>query len=117
MRSSTTGARHHPGLTTVWRDYESNERGRCYAEAMAAPFVRHCFNFDLEHLHKADAVVLVAKPGKIGGFSAACELTWARCNHKRTFILLDNDPERWEMMALLCVDPDDIVYSTALLDR
>jgi hypothetical protein len=99
----------HPDADEAWREYEQS-RGRTYAQALDGKFLRHCFEFDYEHLKKAEVVILVAKPGKIGGFSAAVELTWAKCQGKDTCILLDGEPERWEMMALLCAAPSDIYY-------
>ena len=101
----------HPDADDHWRSYEI-ERGNTYQEALQGPFARNVFQFDLGHLHMAEAVVLVAKPGKIGGFSAACELTWASQNDKHTFILLDGEPERWDVMALLAVRPWNILSTT-----
>lgn len=101
----------HPDADDHWRNYEL-ERGHSYREALQGPFASNVFNFDLDNLRMADGVVLVAKPGKIGGFSAACELTWAAHNDKHTFILLDGHPERWEVMALLAVRPWNILSTT-----
>jgi hypothetical protein len=110
----------HPDADDYWRDYEL-ERGRGYREALEGRFAQCVFNFDLSGLRRSDAVVLVARPEKLGGFSAASELTWAKCNGKQTFILLDRcetrDPVRWEFMALLAVHPEDVIYSIDELRR
>jgi hypothetical protein len=81
-----------PEADDRWRDYEK-ARGRTYAEALNGHAAGHVFNFDLEHLQRADTVVLVYPAGK----SAHLELGWALGQGKKGYVLLDN-PERWDVM-------------------
>lgn len=75
-----------------WRDYEK-QRGRTYIESLSCYPARHVFEFDLEHLERASAGVLVLPAGK----SAHLELGYLLGKGKPGFILLDN-PERWDVM-------------------
>lgn len=77
----------------AWRDYEKL-RGRTYPEALAGLAARHVFEFDKTHLDRADAAVLVAPAGK----SAHLELGYILGKEKPGFILLEDEPERWDVM-------------------
>jgi hypothetical protein len=83
------------GADDAWRDYEQSQ-GRSYIEALDGDAAQHVFEFDFDHLRDADAVVLVAPAGK----SAHLELGWALGHGKPGYILLDGEPERWDVMAL-----------------
>lgn len=96
-----------PDADAHWQSYEV-ERGRSYVEALGGRAADHAFSWDMQHLACADVVVLVSPPGKIGGFSSGLELGWAKGCKKRVYILLDGEPERWELMAKLV---DDIFYT------
>ena len=76
-----------------WQDYEQS-RGRSYVEALHAPAAKHVFAFDYRWLNWADSVVAVLPAGK----SAYGELGWARGAGKRTYALVEEEPERWDVM-------------------
>lgn len=79
-----------------WMVYEK-KRGRTYREALAGFNANHIFQYDLHHLNRADAGVLVLPAGK----SAHLELgyiMWAR--QKPGFILCTEEPDRWDVMTL-----------------
>lgn len=82
-----------PDADDHWQSYECS-RGRNYVEALNGELAEHVFGFDLYHLSQADAGVLVAPAGK----SAHMELGWLLGQGKRGYILLDGEPERWDVM-------------------
>lgn len=86
---------HCPGPNTddYWQTYETF-RGRSYQEALDAPHAWNVFRYDKQHLDRADTVVLVAPAGR----SAHLEFGYSIGMGKRGFILLDKEPERWDVM-------------------
>lgn len=82
-----------PEADDYWRDYE-RARGRSLAEALQGLAARAVYTFDKRNLERADTVVLVLPAGKSGHL----ELGWALGQGKRGYILLDNDPERYDVM-------------------
>lgn len=82
-----------PEADDCWQQYEQ-QRGRTYAEALEGAHAQNVFTFDLINIEAADAVVLVLPAGK----SAHLELGWALGSGKRGFILLDVEPERFDVM-------------------
>lgn len=83
----------HPEADDNWRDYEK-AKGLTYVQALQDYAAQHVFNFDKHHLERADTVVLVYPAGKSGHL----ELGWALGRGKRGYILLDGEPERWDVM-------------------
>lgn len=77
----------------AWRDYEK-ARGHRLKEALEGKAARHVFEFDKTWLRQADVVVLMTPAGKSGHL----ELGWALGQGKPGFILLDNDPDRYDVM-------------------
>lgn len=69
-------------------------RGHTCRAALAGEAARHIFDFDMQHLDAADAVVLVAPAGRSGHL----ELGWAVGKGKLTFVLQEEQPERIEVM-------------------
>lgn len=82
-----------PEADDYWRDYERG-RGRTFSEALQGLAARNVFAFDRTNLERADAVVLALPAGKSGHL----ELGWALGRGKKGYILLDNDPERFDVM-------------------
>lgn len=82
-----------PNADDCWRDYEK-ARGHTLPEALQGHAAQNVFNFDRRHLERADAVVLAMPAGK----SAFLELGWSLGRGKKGFILLDADPERYDVM-------------------
>lgn len=82
-----------PDADDCWQAYEK-QRGRTFTEALHGAHARTVFNFDRTHIDASDAVVLVAPAGK----SAHLELGYALGCGKPGFILLDGEPDRFDVM-------------------
>ena len=80
-----------------WQEYE-RARGRTYIEALRGWHAQHVHHFDMWHLEQADAVVLVMPAGK----SAFWELGWATAAGKKTYMLIEEEPERFDIMPCRC---------------
>ena len=76
-----------------WQAYETS-RGHSYADALRGIAADHVFSFDKYHLDRADVGVLVLPAGKSGHL----ELGYLAGQGKRTYILFDKVPERWDVM-------------------
>ncbi len=82
-----------PHADDAWRDYEK-ARGHRLPQALEGWAAQHVFHFDKRHLTEADAVVLMLPAGKSGHL----ELGWALGQGTPGFILLDADPDRYDVM-------------------
>lgn len=82
-----------PECDDLWQAYEQ-QRGHTYEQALYGFAANHAFHYDLEHLTKADAVVLIAPAGK----SSHLELGWAIGAGKPGYIFFDVIPDRWDIM-------------------
>lgn len=76
-----------------WQAYEY-KRGRTYREAINGYHARHVFEFDKFHLDRCDAGVLVLPAGKSGHL----ELGYLVGKNKRTFVLFDQEPRKFDVM-------------------
>lgn len=76
-----------------WQEYE-RRRGRMYAEALNGPHARNVREFDMRWLEWADAVVMVLPCGK----SAFWEAGWAWANGKMVYVLVEEEPDRYDVM-------------------
>jgi nucleoside 2-deoxyribosyltransferase len=76
-----------------WQAYEEG-RGRTYQEALQGYAAKHVFEFDLHHLNRCKAGVLVLPAGKSGHL----EIGFLAGQGKPTFTLFDKVPERWDVM-------------------
>lgn len=76
-----------------WRDYEK-QKGISFSEALRGRSAEHVFRFDKAYLDLCDAVVLVMPAGKSGHL----ELGYAIGKGKPGYILLDEEPERFDVM-------------------
>lgn len=88
-----------PEADDYWQQYE-RDRGRHYREALYGPHATNVFNFDKAWLEKADAVCLIAPAGK----SAHLELGWSAGQGKRTYVLFDEEPPRFDIMYQFCTN-------------
>ena len=77
----------------AWRDYEKG-KGHTFKEALETHYAKHIFEFDKYHLDRAQCAVLVAPSGRSGHL----ELGYMIGQGKQGFILLDQDPERFDVM-------------------
>lgn len=82
-----------PHADDAWRDYE-NARGHGIIQALQGPAAKNVFEFDRRNLRAADAAVLVLPAGKSGHL----EFGWTLGQGKPGIILLDIDPERYDVM-------------------
>ena len=81
-----------PCADDEWKRYEE-ARGHTYLEALEGHAAMHVFDFDLTHLTRANAALLVLPAGKSGHL----EMGWMLGRGRPGFILLDN-PDRWDVM-------------------
>lgn len=81
-----------PEADDKWRDYEKT-REHSYIEALGGYAAKHVFDFDLHHLDRCRAAILVLPAGKSGHL----ELGYIIGKGRPGYILLD-DPERWDVM-------------------
>jgi hypothetical protein len=82
-----------------WRDYEK-ARGHDFRTALRGYSARHVFEFDKHHLDNCDIGVLVMPAGKSGHL----ELGYLAGQGKPTYILLDGEPERYDVMYQFATD-------------
>lgn len=82
-----------PDTDDYWRDYEKG-KGSTYRDALKGHAAQHVFHFDKWHLDASDAAVLVMPAGK----SCHLELGYMVGRGKPTFILFDEEPERFDVM-------------------
>lgn len=82
-----------PEADDYWRDYEQ-ARGHGLQEALAGYAAQHVFEFDKHNLDNSDAVVLAWPAGK----SAHLEFGYCIGKGKPGWILLDGEPERFDVM-------------------
>ena len=94
-----------PEADDKWQEHETI-RGRTYKEALAGYHAQHVFNFDLHHLNRSNAGLLVLPAGK----SCHLELGYLRGQGKPVYALYLDRPKdgRWDIMMEFC---DDIFFS------
>lgn len=83
-----------------WQAY-SDLRGRSYKEALESREANNVFYFDRSYIHLSDVVVLVAPFGKSG----ALEFGYSVGIGKRGFILMEEIPERYDVMMQFASSP------------
>lgn len=82
-----------PEADDYWKKYEV-QKGNDLVSALEGYAAQHVFHFDKSHLQRCDAALLVLPAGKSGHL----ELGFVAGLGKPTFILLDGDPERFDVM-------------------
>lgn len=70
------------------------ERGYSYRQGINSYAARHIYEFDKYHLDRVDAAILVMPAGKSGHL----ELGYVVGQRKPGFIVMDGEPERFEVM-------------------
>ena len=98
-----------PKADDYWQSY-SVARGQCYAAALKSWAAQHTFRNDKQHLDECSAAVLLAPAGK----SAHLELGYVIGRGVPGYILLDTEPERWDVMAAFA---DGVFYTTEELTK
>lgn len=96
-----------PEADDKWQEYETR-RGRTYKEALNGFHARDVFTFDKRHLDLCDIAILVMPAGKSGHL----ELGYCAGRGKRTYILFDQEPERYDIMPAFA---DDVFMGEAEL--
>lgn len=82
-----------PEADDYWRDYEK-AKGHDFTKALQGHAAKHVYDFDKHHLDTSDAAVLILPAGKSGHL----ELGYMVGKGKYTAIMLDDDPERFDVM-------------------
>lgn len=86
-----------PDADDIWRKYEE-ERGRDYFTAIKGHHARCVFDFDMQHINRADIGIMMMP----AGISGHQELAYMVGKGKRTYVLFDGiDPPRWDIMTLM----------------
>lgn len=83
--------------------------GYSYRDALKSDFVQTAFNFDKDHIDKAHTFIAIAPFGK----SAGIELGYAVKGGKRSYVLLEEEPARYDLMLAfatdICYDIEELV--------
>ncbi len=82
-----------PNADDHWRDYE-RERGHDLVTALDGYAARHVFEYDRSHLDRCHTGVLLLPAGKSGHL----ELGYLIGQGKPGYIVLDGDPDRYDVM-------------------
>lgn len=82
-----------PEADDYWRDYEK-AKGNDLQAALKGHAARHVFEYDKGHLDTSDVVILALPAGKSGHL----ELGYSIGKGKKSAILLDNQPDRFDVM-------------------
>lgn len=97
-----------PQADDEWQRYET-QRGRSYIEALYGRHASEVYDFDKVHLDLCEAAVLVTPAGKSGHL----ELGYIRGLGKPAYILIQNEPDRFDIMYRLATqvfsNTDDLV--------
>ena len=82
-----------PEADDIWQQYEQ-ERGRSFREALRGRHAKMVLDFDRGWLDRCTAAVLVMPAGKSGH----TELGYVLGQRKPGYILLEHEPDRWDVM-------------------
>lgn len=82
-----------PRADDHWQEYEK-DRGKTLSEALRTPAAQNVFHFDKQYLDWCDAAVLLMPCGKSGHL----ELGYAIGTGKRGYVLMLEEPDRWDVM-------------------
>lgn len=82
-----------PEADDKWRDYEQG-KGNDLVAALDGYAAKHVYEFDLSHLKRCDAGILLLPSGRSGHL----ELGFMAGLGKKTYILLDGEPDRYDVM-------------------
>jgi hypothetical protein len=88
-----------PDADDYLRDHY-RQRGFSYREGINSYAARHIYEFDFTHLNRVDGCVMVMPSGK----SAHLEFGYMVGKGKPSFILMDGEPERFEVMHNFATD-------------
>ena len=83
-----------PDADDWWRDYEQ-AKGHNFSKALEGISAQNTYHFDKAYIDLADMGILVMPAGRSGHL----ELGYMQGQGKPTYILLDKEPERYDVMA------------------
>lgn len=92
-----------------WMEYEKG-RGHTFKQALEGYAAGNVHAFDERHLNRADVGVLVMPAGK----SCHLELGYMIGRGKKGYILMDKEPERYDVMykfATVCDSLDQLIFA------
>lgn len=105
-----------PEADDRWRDYEQG-RGHNLAQALKNHAAQHVFGFDRQHLDSSQCAVLLWPAGK----SCHLEFGYIIGQGKPGFILIDGEPERYDVMLNFATgvftDKEDLVEALRELSQ
>jgi nucleoside 2-deoxyribosyltransferase len=81
-----------PEADDYWQRYEK-ARGHTFQQALNRWPAQHVYSYDRYHLDRCDAALMVK-----AGCSAHYELGYMAGSGKPNYILLEQEPERWDCM-------------------
>ena len=91
-----------------WMEYQKG-LGHNFQQALESYAAQNVFHFDKTHLDRCDAAVLILPAGKSGHM----ELGYTLGRGKRGFILMDKEPERYDVMynfaTAVCLTKEELV--------
>lgn len=97
-----------PEADDYWQRYEMG-RGHSFAEALQGYAANHVFGYDKSHLDRCGVAVLLLPAGK----SAHLEFGYMIGQGKPGYMLLDKEPERWDVMVKfatkVCATEEELV--------
>lgn len=82
-----------PEADDHWQKYET-AKGLSFIQALKGAAAQHVFAFDKHNLDASDAAVLILPAGKSGHL----ELGYMAGKGKKTYILIDKEPDRFDVM-------------------
>lgn len=82
-----------PEADDYWQKYEK-ARGHTLPKALEGHAANHVFDYDHEHLQRADIGILLLPTGRSGHL----ELGFMCGEKKRCYILMEGEPERYDVM-------------------
>jgi len=100
-----------PKADRHWEEYERS-RGHSFQQAVKNYPAQHVFNYDRSHLNRCDGGVLLMPAGKSGHL----ELGYMQGQGKPTWILFQEEPQRWDVMlagATICMSMEELLESVA----
>lgn len=88
-----------PEADNFLRDYHK-ERGLTYKQTLQSYAAKHIFEFDVKHINRCDAAIMVMPCGRSGHL----ELGFVRGCGKPGYILFDTEPDRIDIMYQFATD-------------
>jgi hypothetical protein len=82
-----------PKADDHWFEYEKL-RGRSFVDALSGRAAQHTFQLDRDNILRSEGVIMVLPAGKSGHM----EFGFARGNGKPGVILVDKEPDRYDVM-------------------